>query len=439
MMRLSGRFRSALIIGGQGIRARKTRTLLSIISLFLGVLAVVVVQAAAEAANRAALANIELTMGKDGTQQLFLPLGPEWIRPVLETVEGRTDAVAVLGGHAVIGEPGVMPLNPGGSPIDHADQGNWASPDDYVVCDQTGRCRVEKRQTSERPPPGRAIELGVTAFSGDVRPFRPYRLESGQWLDFSGPPSLSPRIVVNKEAAKAFTRYSVPAQMHLDGGTADATPRIIGVIDDGMGQPMAYVRADELLNWAPTAVVANYGGLQLLMQPDSGELVRLLRAKLAASGVDAAVLQPETIRARQAIEGQLAMFRWIFLGLASLVLLVGVAGILNVGLATVGERVEEFALRRAVGTPRSLLAGIVLAETLLTGLFTAAAAIGAAALFLKVASSLLGGRFGFVQGMDFPWQAGVAGILAGLVAGLLGGAIPAVRAARIPIATVMRA
>ena len=59
---------------------------------------------------------------------------------------------------------------------------------------------------------------------------------------------------------------------------------------------------------------------------------------------------------------------------------IGVAGILNVGLATVGERVEEFALRRAVGTPRALLAGIVLAETLITGLLTAALAIGVSAL-----------------------------------------------------------
>jgi putative ABC transport system permease protein len=33
----------------------------------------------------------------------------------------------------------------------------------------------------------------------------------------------------------------------------------------------------------------------------------------------------------------------------------------------------------------------------------------------------------------------VAGVIAGLVAGLLGGFIPALRAARIPIATVMRA
>jgi putative ABC transport system permease protein len=41
--------------------------------------------------------------------------------------------------------------------------------------------------------------------------------------------------------------------------------------------------------------------------------------------------------------------------------------------------------------------------------------------------------------MQFPWQAGVAGVIAGLIAGVLGGLIPAIRAARIPIATVMRA
>ena len=132
--------------------------------------------------------------------------------------------------------------------------------------------------------------------------------------------------------------------------------------------------------------------------------------------------------------------RWIFLGMAGLVLLIGVAGILNVGLATVGERVEEFALRRAVGTPRSLLAGIVLAETLLTGLLTAGGRDRR-----RGARPCKVGRAGARRprsrpaGPQFPWQAGVAGVIAGLVAGLLGGLIPAIRAARIPIATVMRA
>ncbi|HEX6871805.1 MAG TPA: ABC transporter permease, partial [Micromonosporaceae bacterium] len=71
MIRLSGRLRSALIIGGQGIRARKMRTALSMISLFLGVLAVVVVQAGAELARQAAISDLELQVGKDGTVQMY--------------------------------------------------------------------------------------------------------------------------------------------------------------------------------------------------------------------------------------------------------------------------------------------------------------------------------------------------------------------------------
>jgi putative ABC transport system permease protein len=438
MMRLSGRVRSALIIGGQGIRARKTRTFLSIISLFLGVFTVVVVQAGAEAASRSALADIELKIGKDGTMQMYLPVPAEGLPAITETFHGRTDAVAVFGARAVIGEPGVTPINPGGAPFDQV--GGWAPPpDQFLTCDSSGRCEVQEKAPGERPPQGQAIELGVTGMTGDVRPFRPYRTESGQWLDFSGPPSLSPRLVLNKEAAKGFSRYRVPAQMRMEGGGTDATPRIVGVVDDGQPQPMAYARFDELYNWMSAESAVNYGGVQAVFSPQATDIVRTLQARLRPLGVDPQNVHPEVVQARKEIEGRLALYRWLFLGMAGLVLLVGVAAILNVGLATVGERIEEFALRRAVGTPRTLLAGIVLAETLLTGLFTAAAAIGAAALALKVIAHVLGGRFQFVVGMDFPWQAAVAGVVAGLVAGLLGGSIPALRAARIPIATVMRA
>ena len=88
---------------------------------------------------------------------------------------------------------------------------------------------------------------------------------------------------------------------------------------------------------------------------------------------------------------------------------------------------------------QGLLAGIVLAETLLTGLLTAAAAIGVSAGALKVVTTLLGDSEPLLRGVQFPWEAGVAGIIAGIVAGILGGFIPALRAAGIPIATVMRA
>jgi putative ABC transport system permease protein len=86
-----------------------------------------------------------------------------------------------------------------------------------------------------------------------------------------------------------------------------------------------------------------------------------------------------------------------------------------------------------------LLAGIVLAETLLTGLLTALAAIGVGIAGLAAAGRVFGDRQPMLQGVAFPWEAGVAGVAAGLIAGVLGGLVPAARAARIPIATVMRA
>jgi putative ABC transport system permease protein len=442
VIRFSGRLRCALIIGGQGIRARKTRTLLSIVSLFLGVLAVVIVQAGAETANRAALADVELNLGKDGTLAMYLSPSQGSVHAVMGVLTGRAEGVGIFSGHAVIGEPGVAPINPGGGTFDSPGDGGYYGPygDVAIVCDEAGNCRKTIQEPPEEPiPPGQAIELGVTALTGDILPFRPYRLQTGRWLDFSGAPSLAPRLVLNKEAAKGFGRHPVPAQMRLDDGTADATPRIIGVIDDGQTQPMAYARADEIVNWLPESSMGRMGGVQVLLSPDAPDLQRLLTVELAAAGVRNEEMHVEVIQSKKTIEARLALYRAIFLGIAGLVLLIGVAGILNVGLATVGERVEEFALRRAVGTPRTLLAGIVLAETLLTGLFTAGAAIGVAALCLKILGRQLGDRFPFLASMDFPWQAGVAGVIAGVIAGVLGGLIPAIRAARIPIATVMRA
>jgi putative ABC transport system permease protein len=449
VIRLSGRFRSALIIGGQGIRARKTRTLLSMVSLFLGVLAVVVVQVGAETAKIARLANLELHVGKDGTRQAYPPGDPKFVQISQDTLKGRTDAIAISSISATIGEPGVSPVNPGGAPFDHPGAGQYGpygGGGPPIYCDERGNC--QRLPEDGEPPPvpvtGKAIQLSLSAMTGDIRQFRPFRSVSGEWLDFSSDPSLSPRLVLNLEAAKGFTRYQVPAEMRVDGATTNPTPRIIGVIDDGSGMPGAYVRADEMQNWLPSGAAAGNGNgngapLQLMLAPTAGEVEQLLRIRFLAAGMPADQLQFDTIEERKGIAKELALMRWIFLGMAGLVLLIGIAGILNVGLATVGERVEEFALRRAVGTSRSLLAGIVLAETLLTGLLTSAAAIGVSALGLSAASRVLGDRLGFLQDVVFPWQAGVAGVIAGLLAGLLGGLIPAIRAARIPIATVMRA
>jgi putative ABC transport system permease protein len=443
--RLSGRYRSALIIGIQGIRARKLRTLLSMISLFMGVLAVVVVQGAAETAERALLADLELTQGYDGTTLMYAPVGRGSTSIVMSTLAGRGGAVAAMESRAIVGEPGVRPLNPGASPFpdDGQPPQDWYGPPVGpngvpLYCDQNG---CFEAPLAEPEPAGAAIELRLVVLTGDIRQFRPYRTEAGQWLDFASAPSFAPRLVINKEAAKGFARHRIPAEMRLDGASANATPRIVGVVDDAGAQPTAYVRADELANWVTAGALDNgtLYGITVLLAPGSLDIAQTLSLRLAGAGFQPGEVATERIDARKRLGKQLTIVRWVFLGLAGVVLLIGVAGILNVGLATVGERVEEFALRRAVGTSRLLLAGIVLAETLLTGLLTAAAAIGVAAAAVPVASHLLGDRDPLLRDLTFPWEAGVAGVIAGLVAGVLGGLIPAIRAARIPIATVMRA
>jgi ABC-type antimicrobial peptide transport system permease subunit len=424
--RLSGRSRASLIIGWQGIRARKTRTLLSMVSLFLGVLAVVVVQAGASIADHALLADLELSAGVDGTVVYEMGSSPQAADIVAKTMRNRPGAVGMLVVSAVVGEPGVRPVNEGGAPIGE----NWGG---GQTCFADGHC-----EDTASGPVGQAVEVRLTALTGDLLPIRPLQHQSGRWLDFTTVPALAPRLVLNKAAAKGFEQYRVPAEMRISGAPVDVTPQFVGVVDDGDSQPHAYVRLDELTNWLPVAKLGSpesNAELRVLLAPGTS-VEQVLAARLKGAGVETF---RSTVESRKERQKELTLLRLVFFSMAGLVLLIGVAGILNVGLATVGERVEEFALRRAVGTPRSLLAGIVLAETLLTGLFTAAAAIGASAAALEVVSRLAGDSQPLLRNVHFPWQAGVAGIIAGLLAGILGGVVPAVRAARIPIATVMRA
>jgi putative ABC transport system permease protein len=93
----------------------------------------------------------------------------------------------------------------------------------------------------------------------------------------------------------------------------------------------------------------------------------------------------------------LATVRLTFLLVAAVALVVGALGILNIGLVALRERVEEIALRRATG-----------------------------ALALQIGLSVLA-------------ESVLAALTAACLAGFAGGLIPAVRAARMDIANVMRA
>jgi putative ABC transport system permease protein len=122
------------------------------------------------------------------------------------------------------------------------------------------------------------------------------------------------------------------------------------------------------------------------------------------------------------------------LAVAALVVVVGLAGMIAVVLASLGERRRELAVLRSVGAGTRHIAALLIAESL--AVTFAGAVLGATglALLATFAGAAIERRFGLV----FP--AGIAGagewkLLGGvLIAGLLGGIVPAWQACRLSLA-----
>ena len=84
-------------------------------------------------------------------------------------------------------------------PFEYIGRGdNYSGPS--MICDASGVCHEQKPE--EKKPDGQAIEVSMIALTDDIRPFKPFRPVSGNWLDFGTTPSMALRIVLNEEAAK---------------------------------------------------------------------------------------------------------------------------------------------------------------------------------------------------------------------------------------------
>jgi putative ABC transport system permease protein len=119
------------------------------------------------------------------------------------------------------------------------------------------------------------------------------------------------------------------------------------------------------------------------------------------------------------------VFDMVMVALASISLLVGGIGIMNIMLATILERTREIGTRRAVGARRGDIVRQFLAETIL----------------ISLAGGLIGIAFGAGMSQLIAWLAGwstivtplsiVLAFLVSVSVGLIFGVYPAVKAARL--------
>lgn len=378
--------RTCAVVAVQGLRARPLRTTLAVFSLLIGIVAVVCVWTASAIAERAVVARAELQSGRAGTYALAVPPEPGALEVVRAAVADAAGAAVVVPADGTLGIP-----------------------------------------------PGVGVRL--VGVDGDLRSIRPFPVLHGVWLDGGYRSSRAPHLVLNRRAAHQVGRGSIARELRLSPAVGPARPLVVGVVDDGSEEATAYLRLDELLHLDPAAATA--AGATAVFSGATSPPAAAAQARLRATGITA---EPLT-RADQ-VEGlrqSVATVRAIFAFVAAIALVVGGLAVLNIGLATIGERVDELALRRAVGARAQLLAAAVLFESALVGVAASALALAVAAPLLRPVAFALFPGLPVDTAIGFPWTAALAAASSGCLASLLGGLAPAVRAARIPIAQVMRA
>ena len=218
-----------------------------------------------------------------------------------------------------------------------------------------------------------------------------------------------------------------------------ATGMIVGVVTDGSKEPNAYAPLDLDLPWvkelaylAPARVLAHANS-----KTGVAGLTDLVHAAYARTFDTGTVPDINRLDTQESFGETLNTIGLVFSVVAGLSLIVGALGILNIGLATLRERSDELSLRRSFGATKLQVVAIIVVEGQIVALGAAVAALAIGLAGFSNIASLLSNGIDISQ-QSFPLAAALLGIGASCTAALVGSVAPAVRAARVPIASIMR-
>lgn len=278
-------------------------------------------------------------------------------------------------------------------------------------------------------------ELALLDVDSSLRTIRPFPVVKGQWFTTA---TVGPQLVVNEAAWQQAAWRDGRVELLREGSYDRQPARLLGVVDDGSSEPQGYVSLNGGDAWTDTAY--DSGSVSLLVHSerlDSTTLRQRITDAAARSGREGELGDVRRIDTVDDFTTTLDTSRRIFLGIAVLSLLVGSLGILNIGLATLRERAEELSLRRSFGATRSHVVQIMILESQFVAVGAAAmaivlAAIGAPLVFPRLTAQVP------LDSTTLPVSAMAVGLGISCLAALLGALAPALRAARVPISSIMR-
>jgi putative ABC transport system permease protein len=287
---------------------------------------------------------------------------------------------------------------------------------------------------------------GYTPANGEEKPIARVRTAGPHFFAALGIPVLAgreftaderdPVAIVSRSLAQRMFGNGEALNRHIAwGDMMNPDPvqrRIVGVVADADDENM--VQQPAMTIYAPTSPMLGYGGrlfVRTAANPYSiiPAVTRVVRGLAPDQSLERAATL-EDVRAQVLSPDRVNAF--VFSGFAGIALLIAVVGVAGVLAFSVSARTREFGVRLAIGSaPRQLLARVVREGLAIAAIGIAAGAVGGYAL-ARVAAR-------FVESMHMPGAVPVASAAAMLVgAAVVASLMPAVRASHVDVLQALR-
>lgn len=260
-------------------------------------------------------------------------------------------------------------------------------------------------------------------------------LVRGRWLSADGA-AASLEVVGNK----MMFPDGAPATVALRASSSPniARARVVGVVNDGLDQPVLYLNLLATQQFAAQLPVM--GALHVQWNPShslSAEQIKGAVTDALFNTVGGEAGEVVRIDSAGEYEAVIEYLEVAFFICALLLLLVSVIGLINIGLASIEQRTHELLIRRAIGASRRSIGTLVLGSMLLLSLFVAGAAIVLAWILVAAFPVFLPPDTP-IASPGFPVEGALIASAAAISTALLGSIAPAVKAMRLEPALALR-
>jgi putative ABC transport system permease protein len=408
--RRSSDFMPELLLGMENLRVHALRTLLTMMGMIFGVAAVVAMLSIGAGAQQEVIAFIEqlgvrnvIVEAREATDNQAL----QRVRKLsaglnfqdLRAIQASVDRLTASSGRKRVVPTKVLPKPQGEVPTVYGVAPSYQA----IAGLRVSNGRFFSAEEADAAAPLAVLGQGTAAsLFGTDNPIGRYVKVNQQWY-----------LVVGLAGPEATVQTDVAGLPAQDRNNIIYVPLMSAIL-----------RLEDALSWQKDEI----DGIYLQMEPGAdiaatGELVRgLLDASHRGAG-DFSVIVPAELLAQQ--QRTRRIFQIVMVAIASISLLVGGIGIMNIMLASVLERTREIGVRRAIGARRRDIVRQFLIET---SLITVTG--GVAGILLGVVLSQL---VGYLAGWSTIVTIGsiVLAFAVSVSIGLVFGLYPAVRASKL--------